>query len=91
MTALPSALVAIARRCAERDTVTVGIEMLLGLDDCRGPSAVADQADQAAGARLAERERLVANVLFPSLSSRDSEALARVIEVVAFTEFGGEA
>lgn len=91
MTALPSDLVAIARICAERDTVTVGIEMLLGLEDCRGPAAVADQPDQAAGARLAARERLVANVLFPNRSSRDSEALARVIEVVAFTDFGREA
>lgn len=91
MRALPPDLVAIARSCAERDTVTVGIEMLLGLEDCRGSAAAAGPADQAAGARLAERERLVADVLFPNLSSRDSESLARVIEVVAFTDFGGEA
>ena len=91
MRALPRDLAAIAQSCAERDTVTAGIEMLLGLEDLRGSAVAAGPADQAAGTRLAERERLVADVLFPNLSSRDSESLARVIEVVAFTDFGGEA
>ncbi len=91
MRALPPDLATIAQSCAERDTGTVGIEMLLGLEDLRGSAAAAGPADQEAGTRLAERERLVADFLYPNLSNRDSESLARVIEVVAFTDFGGEA
>ena len=79
---------AIARACAERDTVTEGIEMVLAAEDGRGLARAAGEEECADGRSLAALMRAAADVMFPDARARDLAAIARIGEVVAAHEFG---
>jgi hypothetical protein len=72
-----------ARELAARDLEIEGVEMVLALEDLRRSYAPAAAGAPGDGRLIARRVRAVADALYPDPATRDDEALARVLEVVA--------